>query len=153
MNASVSLRQLAARDGASAPYGYDEFDLRQQYAARQRRLTRWSIAASLAVLGLIPAIAVLTQGPEPEAWLTAPAAASAAAIRVEDGPRMPALVDLSHFEVTSELEDHIAMLDAELSAARVNAAPPEELRRLEATREQLNESLQRVNYAHSLLAL
>lgn len=152
MNASVSLRQLAARDAASAPYGYDEFRLRQQYAARQRRLTRWSAAASLAVLGLIPVIAVMTQGPEPEAWLTAPAAASAA-VRREDGPHMPALVDLSRFEVTSELEDHIALLDAELSAARVNAMPEEQLRRLEATREQLQESLQRVSYADSLLSL
>lgn len=153
MNATVSLRQLAAHDAASSPYGYDEFLRRRHHAVRQRRLTRWSVAASLAVLGLIPVIAVLTHGPEPEAWLTAPAAASAAATRVEDGPRMPALVDLSRFEVTSELEDHIALLDAELSAARVNAMPAEQLRRLEATRELLHESLQRVSYSDSLLSL
>jgi hypothetical protein len=53
--------------------------------------------------------------------------------------------------MTSELEDHIALLDAQISAARVYAAPPEQLRQLEYTRSQLNDSLQRVSYAQTLL--
>ena len=65
----------------------------------------------------------------------------------------PALVDLGQFDVTSELEDRIALLDAELSAARVQRVPVEQLRRIESTREQMNQSLQRVSYAHALLSL
>ena len=52
-----------------------------------------------------------------------------------------------------ELEDRIALLDAELSAARVRQAPAEQLRRVEGARQQMNESLQRVSYAHALLSL
>jgi hypothetical protein len=62
-------------------------------------------------------------------------------------------VNLDQFDLTTELEEHIAVLDAELSVARVEAAPAEQLRQLESTREQLNDSLQRVSYAHSLLNL
>jgi hypothetical protein len=69
------------------------------------------------------------------------------------GPYQPALVDLGQFEITSALEDHIALLDAQISAARVYAAPPERLRQMESTRAQLNESLQRVSYAQALLSL
>jgi uncharacterized small protein (DUF1192 family) len=72
-----------------------------------------------------------------------------AARRIE----VPALVDMGQFELTSELEDRIAMLDAELSAARVQRLPAEQLRRIEGTRQQMNESLQRVSYAHALLSL
>jgi Tfp pilus assembly protein PilN len=62
-------------------------------------------------------------------------------------------VNLDQFDLTTELEDHIALLDAELSAARVQAAPAQQLRQMESTREQLTQSLQRVSYAHSLLNL
>ena len=67
--------------------------------------------------------------------------------------QLPALVNLDRFDVTTELEEHIAVLDAELSAARVGTAPAEDLRELESARKQLNQSLQRVSYAHSLLSL
>ncbi len=79
-------------------------------------------------------------GPQPEV------AASA------DAPYEPAVVDVGRFEVTSELEDHIALLDAQISAARIYATPPERLRQMESTRAQLNESLQRVSYAQTLLS-
>ena len=62
-------------------------------------------------------------------------------------------MNLDQFDVTTELQDHIALLDSQLSAARVETASVERLRQLEATREQLNSSLQRVSYAHSLLNL
>ena len=60
---------------------------------------------------------------------------------------------MSRFELTSEMEDRIAMLDAELSAARVQRAPTEQVRRIEGARELMNESLQRVSYAHAVLNL
>jgi hypothetical protein len=45
------------------------------------------------------------------------------------------------------------LLDAEISAAQVHAVPAEKLRQMESTRQQLNDSLQRVSYAQSLLNL
>jgi hypothetical protein len=144
MNAPVELRQLAAHDPAAPPFGFDEFDRRRARALRQRRAAGWSVAGSVSVLGLVGVLAVLTQAP-PAAELTA------AALEARDA--QPALVDLGQFAVTSELEDHIALLDAEISAARVGAAPQERLHEMESARAELNDSLQRVSYAHSLLSL
>jgi hypothetical protein len=145
MNAPVELRQLAAHENAAPPFGFEEFERRRDARVRQRRTTGWSVAASVGVLGLVAVLALLTQAPQPSAQLTAAAVAARNA--------QPALVDLGQFEVTSELEDHIAMLDAEISAARVGAAPDERLHEMESARAELNESLQRVSYAHSLLNL
>ena len=145
MNAPVELRQLAAHENAAPPFGFEEFERRRVARVRQRRTTGWSVTASVGVLGLVAVLALLTQAPQPSAQLTAAAVAARNA--------QPALVDLGQFEVTSELEDHIAMLDAEISAARVGAAPDERLREMESARAELNESLQRVSYAHSLLNL
>lgn len=145
MNAPVELRQLAAQDDCEPPFGFAEFERRREIRARRRRTTGWSVAASVSVLGLVGALALLTQAPPPAAQLTAAAIAARA--------EQPALVDLGRFAATSELEDHIALLDAEISAARVGAAPDERLHEMESARAELNESLQRVSYAHSLLSL
>jgi hypothetical protein len=67
--------------------------------------------------------------------------------------QLPALVNMGQFDITSTLEDHIALLDAELSAARVGKVPEVQLRPMESAREQLSASLQRVSYAHALLSL
>jgi hypothetical protein len=151
MNTSTDLRPLAAVPETPPPFGFDEFERRQAAAMQRRRATNWSLAAAGVVLGLVPVLALLTQGPEPAALVmhsTVDAAPS-----VSDAFDQPALVDLGQFAVTSELEDHIALLDAEISAAQVYAAPAEKLQQMESTRQQLNDSLQRVSYAQSLLNL
>ena len=151
MNAFTDLRQLASSDTASAPFGFDEFQRRLDQMQRRRRAATRIVIAAVAMVALAPVVAVLTQSQAPDAALTAPVLQAAAEARAAGRQQVPALIDLEQFEVTSELEDHIAMLDAELSLARVQQVPPEQLRQMEAAREQLNDSLQRVSYAHSLL--
>jgi hypothetical protein len=151
MNASTDLRLLAAAPETAPPFGFDEFERRRAATLQRRRATNWSLAAAGVVIGLVPVLALLTQGPEPAA-LVAQSTAEPAPSAVEVFEQ-PALVDLGQFAVTSELEDHIALLDAEISAAQVHAVPAEKLRQMESTRQQLNDSLQRVSYAQSLLNL
>ena len=150
MNIQEDLRVLAAR-GATAPFDFEAFEQRRAVAVVRRRTAVLGVAGSIAALGLVSLVALVTQAPQQlrmaDATLLARPAIAA------DFDAAPALIDLDQFDVTTELEDHIAVLDAELSVARVRAAPVEQLRRLESTRAQLNESLQRVSYAHSLLSL
>lgn len=147
MSAHQDLRQLLARD-EPAPFGFEEFERREAQRTQQRRVATLGVTGTLAGLGLVSLLAVLTQAPEP-LGAQLPAAAVVEPARHE----LPALVDLGQFEVTSEIEDHIALLDAQISAARVRAVPGERLREMEQARAQLNDSLQRVSYAHSLLSL
>ena len=147
MNHPVSLRDLAAGDPIKPPYRFEEFERRRAVTEHRRRTVTWGIAASVSVLALVAALALVTQTPRPVAQLSSfPVLATAA-----DAPYQPALVDVGQFEMTSELEDHIALLDAQISAARVYSASPERLRQLESTRAQLNDSLQRVSFAQRLL--
>jgi hypothetical protein len=150
MTNSIDLHELAGADDAAAPYGFEEFQRRRTAAERRRGATVWSIAAAVGVLGMVGLVALLTQRPEAAAVLAGASPVHAAAARAAT-PYQPALVDMGQFAVTSELEDHIALLDEQISAARVYAAPPEQLRQLEYTRRQLNDSLQRVSYAQTLL--
>jgi hypothetical protein len=142
------LRTLAAADVAVAPFGFEQFERRRVLAVVRRRTTILSAAGSVAALGVVSVMALLTQAP-PQLQLAEFPPVLAAPVSEEQ----PALVNLDQFDVTTELEDHIAVLDAELSVARVRAAPAAQLRQLESTREQLNQSLRRVSYAHSLLTL
>ena len=113
-------------------------------------------AASVAVLGLVVTLAVVTQ----RSGLTntyaisdsLPATQSAELVAASSDAE-PALVDLSQLELQGELEDRIAWLDAQLSVGRVASVPSSELQQLESAREQLADSLQHVSYAHSLLNL
>jgi hypothetical protein len=150
MSMQENLRALAAVDAPAAPYGFEAFEQRRTLAAVQRRNTWLGAAGSIAALGVVSILALVTQAP-PQLQMaeTGPVEFTAAT----DSSELPALVNLDQFDLTTELEDHIAVLDAELSMARVAAAPAEQLRQLESTRRQLNESLQRVSYAHSLLNL
>lgn len=150
MSGSPDLPALAAREQVAPPFGFDEFLRRQGLRESRRRATTLAAAGSVAALGLVSLVAVLTQAPGPVGIAASPAAAVVVEAPVHE---LPALVDLGRFEVTSEIEDHIALLDAEISAARVQTAPVENLREMETTRERLNDSLQRVSYAHSLLNL
>jgi hypothetical protein len=154
MNMQENLRALAASDAASAPFGFEAFEQRRAMVAVRRRATMVSAAGSIAALAFVSIMAfVMQQPPELPAVNTLPPQAIPGFQVRPAGEELPALVNLDQFDVTTELQDHIAVLDAELSAARVEAASAERLRQLESTRAQLNQSLQRVSYAHSLLSL
>ncbi len=150
MTNPLDLQELAAARHDAMPYDYAEFQRRRMAAERRRGATTWSVAALFGVAVVVALLALMTQKPETQAVLvdSAPATATAPGTAVQS---QPALVDMGQFALTSELEDHIALLDEQISAARVYAAPPEQLRQLEYTRRQLNDSLQRVSYAQNLL--
>jgi hypothetical protein len=148
MSIQENLRALAARDTPAAPFGFEAFERRRTMTVVRRRATIVSATGSVAALAFVSIMALITQAP-PRLQL-AEAVPQVVSARDDE---LPALVNLDQFDVTTELEEHIAVLDAELSAARVEAAPAEQLRQLESTRTQLNQSLQRVSYAHSLLSL
>jgi len=152
MNQPHELRELAGHADATPPFGFEELLRRRAAGEQRRRAVAWSIAGSAGVLGAVALLALLTQRPEPAATVipALPAKNVGVAARVAASGE-PALVDLGQFALTSELEDHIALLDAQISAARVYAASPEQLRQLERARAQLNDSLQRVSYAQTLL--
>jgi hypothetical protein len=139
----------------SAPYGFDEYERRALRAAAGRRSYAWSAAASVAVLGLVVTLAVVTQRSALTNTyaISDPAPVAIAGDAVGEFFSEPALVDLSQLEMQGALEDRIAWLDAQLSAGRVASVPSSDLRQLESTREQLADSLQHVSYAHSLLNL
>ena len=151
MNMQEDLRALAALAAATAPFDFEKFEQRRTAAAARRRTAVLGAVGSIAALGLVSLVALMTQSPQQ--LRVADAALPAHTAEAADSNAVPALIDLDQFDVTTELEDHIAVLDAQLSVARVRAAPADQLQRLESTRAQLNESLQRVSYAHSLLSL
>lgn len=148
MSMQEELRRLAVESPA-APYGFESFEQRRALASVRRRNSWLGAAGSIAALGVVSIMALVTQAP---AQLQVVASTPSDRV-VPEAAELPALVNLDQFDLTTELEDHIAVLDAELSMARVAAAPVEQLRQLESTRQQLNDSLQRVSYAHSLLNL
>lgn len=147
MNMQENLRALAAQEEPVAPFGFEAFERRRAMSAVRRRATLVSAAGSVAALAFVAVMALVTQSPTKLELAAPPVQAISPA---ED---LPALVNLDQFDVTTALEEHIAVLDAELSAARVEEVPAEELRQLESARERLSDSLQRVSYAHSLLSL
>jgi hypothetical protein len=151
-NPEQAMREIAAAGGQS-PFGFDEFERRRAQAARRGRAVAWGVATSVGLLALVGLLAWMTQVPRPDALVVQDTMEPADRSHTEHmfPRREPALVDLGQFDVTSEIEDHIALLDAQISAARVYSAPVEQLRQLERTRAQLNESLQRVSYAQNLL--
>lgn len=143
-------------DSVNLPYAFEEFERRAASAAARRKSWAWSAAASVAALGLVVTLAIVTQrGALPESYATADVAPllEAGEMAVDPDELQPALVDLGQLELQGELEDRIAWFDAQLSVGRVNSAPPEQLRQLESAREQIADSLQHVSYAHSLLSL
>ncbi|MEO8314479.1 MAG: hypothetical protein ABI645_06745 [Pseudomonadota bacterium] len=148
MSIQENLRALAANDVPAAPFGFEAFERRRAMTAVRRRAAVVSATGSIAALAFVSITALLTQGPPRLQVDVAPVLDGAPA-----DEQLPALVNLDQFDVTTDLEERIAVLDAEMSAARVGAAPAEQLRQLESTRAQLNQSLQRVSYAHSLLNL
>jgi hypothetical protein len=150
MTSLPDLRHLADPPVAP-PFGFEQFQQRRAIARRRRRTAGWSAAAALGVLAVVPVLAVLTQ-PEPAAQvLGRPASELPPLADLFQQP--PALVDMDRFAVTSELEDYIALLDAQISAAQRSPVPNEQLRRLEATRAQLHDSLKSVSQAHAMLDL
>lgn len=150
MNAQLDLRVLAGPAG-EAPFGFDEFERRRAQVRHRIRAAGWSATAAIGVLAIVPVVAVVTQPAPAARVIAAPASEVVPVAEVFQQP--PALVDMGRFVVTSELEDHIAMLDAGISAARLSPVSGEEIRRMEAAREQISNSLRSVNYAHALLEL
>jgi len=143
-------------DRMNVPYDFEEFERRSMRAAAGRRSLGWSAAASVAVLGLVVTLAVVTQrsGVTDSYAIANPLPAmDGGHPDAEQEDAQPALVDLGQLALRSDLEDRIAWYDAQLSVGRVNSAPPEQLQQLESTRELLADSLQHVSYAHSLLSL
>lgn len=156
MSLQDGLRALEARPAPRAPWDFDQFERRRVRAARQRRAAVWSAALSVVALALVSGLAILTQPADTLIRMASDSAASVPAVATDVDDRVemvPALVDMGQFDLTSALEDHIALLDDELSAARVQQVPEAQLRPIESAREQLSASLQRVNYAHALLSL
>lgn len=151
MTTPIDLPRLHDSAQAAPPFDFEQFERRRAHAEQQRRATVWSVTGSMGVLCVVGLLALLTQAPQPAAPVmgTAPAGNL---VQQAEAPYQPALVDIGRFDVTSNLEDHIALLDAQISAARAYAVPAEQLRQLESTREQLNVSLQRVSYAQTLLS-
>jgi len=154
MSAQEGMRQLAAQRVA-APFGFEVFEQRRDRAVARRRTVVWGAALSVSMLALVGILALVTQPRVDRDSIMAAVESQELSVLpgVSQHADSPALVDMSRFELTSELEDRIALLDAELSAARVQRAPVEQLRRIEGTRQQMSESLQRVSYAHALLSL
>lgn len=150
MKNPLDLRALATPAG-DVPFDFAGFERRRAQVRHRARAAGWSAAAAIGVLAVVPVLAVLTQ-PEPAATVTGPPAQSLTPV-ADVFLQPPALVDMDRFALTSELEDHIALLDAEISVARLTPVPEAELQRLETTRARLNDSLQRVTYAHALLDL
>jgi hypothetical protein len=151
MSKNTDLRQLSGHTDHAPPFGFEQFEHRRARAEYRHRATAWSMAGSVGVLGVVGLLALMTQAPESQVQRLPAGSAEPIELQVEV-PYQPAVVDLGRFDVTSDLEDHIAWLDAQISAAQVYAVPPERLQQLESTREQLNVSLQRVSYAQTLLS-
>jgi hypothetical protein len=137
------------------PYDFEEFERRSVRAAAGRKSWAFSAVASMAVLGLVVTLAVVTQrgGVNGYAVSSPMPAMDEAYAGTETDDSQPALVDLGQQALLIDLEDRIAWYDAQLSVGRVSRAPPEQLKQLESTRELLANSLQHVSYAHSLLSL
>ena len=154
MSLQDGLRALAARPVPQAPWDFEHFEQRRQRQGRQRRAAVWSAALSVVALGVVSGVAIMTQPAPTRLAALVPAAAGAQVAAEHAGqPPEPAMVDMGQFDITSSLEDHFALLDAELSAARAQQVPEAQLRPVESAREQLSASLQRVSYAHALLSL
>jgi hypothetical protein len=145
-NPEHAIRDLAAAP-VQPPFGFEEFERRRASGERRRRAGAWGATTAIVLLAAVGLLAWMMEPPRSAAVV----ATHVPEARVEHVYAQPALVNLAQFDVTSELEDHIALLDAQISAARVYAAPAEQLRALERTRAQLNDSLQRVSYAQNLL--
>lgn len=150
MTRAMQLRVLAA-GGGGAPFDFDEFERRRDRRRHTSQAARWSAAAVLGVVVAVPLAAVLTQG-EPATTLL-PAASVATPVPTAPFSQAPALIDMERFAVTSEIEDHIALLDDEISAARLRPVSQEDIRQMERARRELDESLRGVAQAHALLDL
>ena len=61
------------------------------------------------------------------------------------------MVDVGRLALRDDLADRIALLDLQLTEGRAYAAPEEQLAPLAATRDQLEQSLRSIRYAHALM--
>jgi hypothetical protein len=152
---SDKLRMATGQVSADLPFSFEHFEQRRQAQRLRRSGAQRAAFATVAALAVVLGVALVTQPPPRDVGATRLATVSQGSLAVGDIDEMqtmPALVNLDQFERTSELEDQIALLDAQLSAASFAAQSRVSVRELESTRAQLQDSLQRVSYAHSLMS-
>jgi hypothetical protein len=156
MSAST-LQQLSRLEGEAPPYGFDAFELRIVGRNARRKAVHRGLVVSFAMLGVavLAAIAALQLRP---AGVSSPVAQTLPAempALVYDTPYFPegepAVVDVGRLALRDDLADRIALLDLQLTEGRAYAAPEEQLAQLAATREQLDQSLRSIRYAHALM--
>jgi hypothetical protein len=156
MSAST-LQQLSRLEGEAPPYGFDAFELRIVGRNARRKAVHRGLVASFATVGvaLLAAIGVLQLRPAGVSAQLAQAVPPRMPALVHDTPYLPdsepAVVDVGRLALREELADRIALLDMQLTEGRAYAAPEEELAQLAATREQLDQSLRSIRYAHALM--
>jgi len=149
---SRTLRALASRDDASAPYDFAEFQRRAtaRAAGPGRGLERvLRVAAMVAPVALLLTIA----GVEHRRGAMADDAGDVVAVAAsgETATVEPALVRVAPTARVIDLEDRIAWLDTMISEAPAAGLSPEERAQLASGRDALAGSLQRVRYAQALL--
>jgi hypothetical protein len=149
------LRMATGQAAADLPFSFEHFEHRRGAQQQRRRAAQRATFGTVAALAVVLGVALVTQSPPRDVTVTREATVPQGALgnaALAETETMPALVNLDQFERTSELEDQIALLDAELSAAPITTRSRISVREMESTRAQLQDSLQRVSYAHSLMS-
>jgi HAMP domain-containing protein len=152
-----ALHELAGSDEGQQPYAFDEFEQRGARRMSRRKAVQQGLVASFATVGVavLAAIAVLQLRPTDDSTSLARNAPQGMPALVYDTPFLPdtepAMVDVGRLAVRDELADRIALLDMQLNEGRAYAAPEDQLQQLAATREQLEQSLRGISYAHALM--
>jgi hypothetical protein len=154
------LREL--QDGGTAPYDYSEFSRR--YARRRTRHTqlplRWMAAALVVVVAgwvvqhrLGPMLGDVATTAVPPQATPAPVLPSASdAERWLNAQPHSAIVWVPTQMAVTEVEDQIAAMDDELTAAQLSQPHTKQVAILQRDRAQLVESLAQVRYAQDLMA-
>jgi hypothetical protein len=154
------LREL--QDGGAPPYDYSEFSRR--YARRRMRHTqlplRWTAAALVLVVAgwvvqhrLGPMLGeVATTAVPPQAMPSPVLPTASDAERWLNAQPPSAIVWVPTQMAVTEVEDQIAAMDDELTAAQVSQPHAQQVAILQRDRAQLVESLAQVRYAQDLMA-
>lgn len=152
-----TLHQLSGLEPWQPPYGFDVFEQRSARRIARRKAVHQGLVASLATVGVavLAAISVLQLRPAGVSVQLAQAVPPQMPALVHDTPYLPdsepAVVDVGRLALREDLADRIALLDLQLTEGRAYAVPEEQLEQLAATRQQLDQSLRSIRYAHALM--
>jgi len=162
MSHATGLRSLAARDlAASAPHGFDEFEIRAARASTQAARHRHiAMAATCGALGVVILAATLglrlrSAGVVPAhdfAAVDVAGAATAAESWFAASSQDPVVVSAATYASITVLEDRIAWIDDRLNESRVLGGVPRETAALDGERERLLRTLAYVRRADALTA-